>query len=53
MSSIIEFSIADRPITESDTDKLHAKAFRDLEEKICNLYRWAELRRPLGWRMRL
>jgi hypothetical protein len=34
MSSIIEFPVADRPITETEIDKLHATAFRDLENKI-------------------
>jgi len=29
--------------TERAEDKGHAVAFRDLEERICNLYRWAEL----------
>ena len=34
--SIVEFPIADRPITESEVDKLHSKAFRDLEGGICD-----------------
>ncbi len=32
MSSIIEFPIADKPITESEIDKLHGDAFRELIE---------------------
>src|SRR5450755_4938712 len=34
MSSIIEFPIADKPITESEIDKLHGDAFRDLETNL-------------------
>jgi hypothetical protein len=33
---MIEFPIADRPITESEIDKLHSEAFRDLESGICD-----------------
>jgi hypothetical protein len=36
MSNIVEFPIADRPITESEVDKLHSAAFRDLEPGICD-----------------
>ena len=36
MSNIVEFPIADRPITESEVDKLHSEAFRDLEPRICD-----------------
>jgi hypothetical protein len=36
MSSIIEFPITDRPITESEIDKLHSEAFRDLEGRIAD-----------------
>jgi hypothetical protein len=32
MSSIIEFPVADRPITENEIAKLHSEAFRDLEK---------------------
>jgi len=34
MSSIIEFPIADKPITESEIDKLHGDAFRELETNL-------------------
>ena len=34
-STIIEFPIADRPITESEIDKLHSEAFRDIEVEVC------------------
>jgi hypothetical protein len=34
MSSIIEFPVADKPITESEIDKLHGDAFRDLEMSL-------------------
>jgi hypothetical protein len=36
MSNIVEFPIADRPITESELDKLHSEAFRNLEPGICD-----------------
>ena len=36
MSNIVEFPIADRPITESEIDKLPSAAFRDLESGICD-----------------
>jgi hypothetical protein len=33
--NIVDFpAAADRPITETEIDKLHAMAFRDLEDKI-------------------
>jgi hypothetical protein len=34
MSNLIEFPAPDRPITEAEVDKLHSKAFRDLEGRI-------------------
>jgi hypothetical protein len=34
MSNVVEFPAADRPITESEIDKLHSEAFRDLEGRI-------------------
>jgi hypothetical protein len=40
MSNIVEFPIADRPITESEIDKLHSEAFRDLEPGICDCAAW-------------
>jgi hypothetical protein len=40
MSSIIEFPIADKPITESEIDKLHGDAFRDLDMSICDCEVW-------------
>jgi hypothetical protein len=36
---IIEFPIAERSITESEIDKLHSEAFRDLEEEVADLER--------------
>ena len=33
---IVEFPTADRPITESEIDKLHSEAFRNLEPGICD-----------------
>ena len=31
---ILDFPLVDRPITETELDKLHGEAFRDLEDKI-------------------
>ena len=43
MSNIVEFPIADRPITESEIDKLHSEAFRDLEPSICDCESMAKI----------
>jgi hypothetical protein len=43
MSNLIEFPIADRPITESEIDKLHSRAFRDLEPRICDCVSMAKI----------
>jgi hypothetical protein len=43
MSSIIEFPVADKPITESEIDKLHGDAFRDLEPSICDCESMAKI----------
>jgi hypothetical protein len=43
ISSIIEFPIADRPVTESEIDKLHSAAFRDLEPGICDCTTMAKI----------
>ena len=43
MSSIIEFPIADRPVTESEIDKLHSEAFRELESGICDCTTMAKI----------
>jgi hypothetical protein len=46
MSNIVEFPVADRPITESEIDKkLHSEAFRNLEGEICDLDRMGEIER--------
>ena len=34
MSSIIEFPLPDKPITEAEIDKLHGDAFRELETNL-------------------
>jgi hypothetical protein len=47
MSEVTEFPIADRPITESEVDKLHAEAFRDLEGEVCDLDRMGEIAQKL------
>jgi hypothetical protein len=43
LSNIVEFPIADRPITESEIDKLHSEAFRDLEPSICDCESMAKI----------
>jgi len=43
MSNIVEFPPTDRPITESDVDKLHSEAFRDLEPEICDCESMAKI----------
>jgi hypothetical protein len=43
MSSIIEFPIAYKPIKESEIDKLHSEAFRDLEPGICDCESMAKI----------
>ena len=47
MSRIIEFPIADKPITESDIDRLHSEAFRDLEGDVCDLERMGQIAEDL------
>ncbi len=47
MSNVVEFPIADRPITESDIDKLHSEAFRDLEGEVCDLERMGQIAQDL------
>ena len=47
MSSIIEFPLPDHPITESDVDKLHSEAFRDLEGDVCDLERMGQIAQDL------
>jgi hypothetical protein len=42
-STIIEFPIADRQVTESEIDKLHSEAFRDLEPRICDCVSMAKI----------
>jgi hypothetical protein len=43
MSSIIEFPIADKPITESEVDKLHGDAFRELESSLRDCVRMSTI----------
>ena len=43
MSNVVEFLTADRPITESEVDKLHSEAFRDLEPGICDCTTMAKI----------
>lgn len=47
MSEVIDFPTVEREITESDVDKLHAEAFRDLEGVVCDLERAAAIARDL------
>ena len=44
---IVEFPIADRPITESEIAKLHSEAFRDLEGGVCDLERMGQIAQDL------
>jgi len=41
--NIVEFPLPDRPITESDIDKLHSEAFRDLEGPISDCQSMAKI----------
>jgi hypothetical protein len=43
MSNIVEFPIADKPITESEIDKLPSEAFRNLEPEICDCTTMAKI----------
>ena len=43
MSNVVEFPPSDRPITESEIDKLHSEAFRDLESGICDCATMAKI----------
>jgi hypothetical protein len=47
MSNIVEFPVAEREITESEIDKLHSEAFRDLEGSVCDLERAGAIARDL------
>jgi len=47
MRNIVEFPTADRSITESEVDKLHSEAFRDLEGEVCDLDRMGEIANDL------
>ncbi len=47
MSNVVEFPPSDRPITESEIDKLHSEAFRDLEGEVCDLDRMGEIAQNL------
>ena len=39
--------LPDRPFTESEIDKLHSAAFRDLEGEVCDLDHMGEIARNL------
>ena len=41
--NIVDFPLPDRPFTESEIDKLHSQAFRDLEEKISDCVTMASI----------
>ena len=56
MSNIVDFTAADRPAaeleaggadTETEIDKLHSEAFRDLEGEVCDLDRMGEIAQNL------
>ena len=46
-SNIVEFPTTDRSITESEIDKLHSEAFRDLEGDVCDLERMGQIAEDL------
>jgi hypothetical protein len=46
-SNIVEFPTTDRPIAESEIDKLHSEAFRDLEGDVCDLERMGQIAEDL------
>jgi hypothetical protein len=51
MSDVVPFPgamPASEVLTERAEDGVHARAFRDLESKICDLDRWAELAASLA-----
>ena len=43
MSSIIDFPLPNRRITETEVEKLHAEAFRDLEGRISDCVHMASI----------
>jgi hypothetical protein len=45
--NVVDFPLADRPITEAEVDKLHSAAFRDLEGDICDLERMGQIAEDL------
>ena len=47
MTNVVDFPVADRPITEDQQDKLHSEAFRDLEGEVCDLDRMGEIAQNL------
>jgi len=50
MNNVVEFPPSDRPEhqwTESEVDKLHAQAFRDLEGGVCDLERIGQIAQDL------
>jgi hypothetical protein len=42
-NNIVDFPVADRPITEAEVDKLHSQAFRDLQSRICDCLSMAKI----------
>jgi hypothetical protein len=46
VSSVFEVP-TDRQLTNGEWAELHSRAFRDLESKVCDIDRWAELARRL------
>ena len=44
VSNLVEFPIADKPITESDVDKLQSEAFRDLKARFAISTAWVKSR---------
>jgi hypothetical protein len=53
MSNLIEFPLSYRPVTESEIDKLHSEAFRDLESEICDCVEMSGIAAQLMSNMRV
>ena len=43
MSEIFEFPLPTRKITEAESDRIHARAFRDLEDRISDCATMSEI----------
>ena len=46
-SNIVDFLIADRPVTADEIAKIHSQAFQDMEGEVCDLDRMGEIAQNL------